>query len=247
MPRNGGRKPGSGRMSKAAVRQHMETRKETIQHFETTPRQSPKSQQAPQMLSPMPSIGGSGMPSSMDKSAERSKAQKTAVKSEFRARRDRKQQGLSAGPVDFVHTSSTKRPLAPDQVRSLKGSGRIDPFSVHTLQDTASSHFSSGESVMGTAMELKGRKARKAEKRGTEELPPIQVMREGNKVFTLDHRRVAAARRANTSIDYTLNESNKAMKDAIRKRSTKSGGTVLKLTAPQEVPYTLEDLFGSGD
>jgi hypothetical protein len=247
MPKNRGRKPGSGRMSRAAVGRHMETRKETIAHLDAMPSRSPKSERAAQVLSPMPQSRGSGMPSSMDTVSQRDKANKTAAKSDFRARHDRKQQGLSAGPVDFVHTSRTKRPLAPDQVRTLKSSGRIDPFSVHTLQDTASEHFSDGRSVMGTAMELKGRKARKTAPPGKEKLPPIQVLREGDKVFTLDHRRVAAARRANTALDYTLNEGNKASKDATRKRSTTTGGSVLKLTASQQVPYTLKDLFGSDD
>lgn len=243
MPKNRGRKPGSGRMSRADVRKHMETRKETQEHFSSLPQQSPKSQQAPKALSPMPSPDSSRMPGSMDKLGQRDKAEKTLTKQEFRARRDRKQQGLSAGPVDSEYTSKTKRPLARDQVRGLKLSGRIDPFSVHTLQESASSQFTDGTSVMQTAMKLKGRKAGK----GEVELPSIQVFREGNKVFTRDHRRVAAARRANVSIGYELTESGKAMKDAERKRSTKSGGTVLKLNPSEQVPYSPEDLFGSHD
>lgn len=182
----------------------------------------------------------------MDKLSQRGKAEKTFAKQEFRARRDRKQQGLSAGPVNFEYVSKTKRPLSRDQIRALQPSGRIDPFSVHTLQDTASSRFTDGSSVMQTAMELKGRKARKnSDPQNQVELPPIQVFREGNKVFTRDHRRVAAARRANVSIEYDLSEGAKSMKDAERKRSTKSGGTVLKLNPADQVPYSPEDLFGS--
>lgn len=236
-------------MSRANVLKHMETRKQTIQHFENATPPSPVNQRPSRDLSPMPKVSsGGGMPSSMDTVSAREKSRKTLSKSEYRSRRDRKEQGLSAGPVDSVYTSKTKRPLAPDQVKSLQPSGRIDPFAVHTLQDTASSHFTTGQSVMGTAMELKGRKARQdKKKRGKEELPAIQLFREGSKVFTRDHRRLAAARRANVAIDYELTESNKAMKDAERKRSTKSGGTVLKLNPSNDVPYSLEDLFGSHD
>jgi hypothetical protein len=195
-----------------------------------------RSHQPSRELTPMPG------PSSMDREGPREKARKTLVKSEFRSRRDRKEQGLSAGPIESVYTSRTKRPLAPDQVRSLQPRGHIDPFAVHTLQDTASSHFTpsspsanDGRSIIGTAMELK---------RGRVKLPAIQVLREGGKVFTRDHRRLAAARRANVWIGYELTESNKAMKDAERKRSTKSGGTVLKLIPSEQVPYT-EDESGS--
>lgn len=243
MPKNKGRKPGSGRMSRASMRKHMETRKETQEYFASLPQQPPKSQHAPITLSPMPvpSPHSSRMLGSMDKLGQREKSEKTLSKQEFRARRDRKEQGLSAGPVDSEYTSKTKRPLAPDQVRELKSSGRIDPFSVYTLQETASSQFTDGSSVMQTAIELRGSPKEKP----SIKLPPIQVFREGGKVFTRDHRRVAAARRGGVSIDYELTESSKAMKDADRKRSTKSGGTVLKLNPSEQVPYSPEDLFGS--
>lgn len=176
------------------------------------------------------------------------KRQKSRRKQEWRERRARKQQGRSAGPLDTLAVSRTTRPLESDDVRDLEDSGTVDPHSIHTTQDTATSRFTDDRSVLDTARALRAHRLGGPDP----EIPPIDIIRREDpdtgqlSAFTLDNRRLYAHRRANVEVPYRLSEGRKAEKDFKRKFSSRDEGRSIRIvpSESERVPYTPEDLHG---
>jgi hypothetical protein len=172
-----------------------------------------------------------------------SKSEKTKRKTDWRDRRDRKQIGKSAGPLDVVAESRTKLPLQRDEVRSLPSEGRINPHRIRTIQSTATDHFSDGQSVMGTVRDLT--RAKRDKEAEAPDIDPIEIMRHKGKAFTLDNRRLYAHRRAGVPVNYKMVDSGRAEQDFSRKFSTKDDGMSMKIvpSSGSTVPYAPEDLY----
>lgn len=104
---------------------------------------------------PEPSLilpGPSGPPSSEQPDTE--KRNRTRAKAEHRARRARKLEGRSAGPLDTLWTSRTRNPLNAEEVDALEEEGTVDPHRIRTVQGTATSRFTDDTSVSATASDL---------------------------------------------------------------------------------------------
>ncbi len=173
-----------------------------------------------------------------------SKSERTKRKQDWRARRDRKLSGRSAGPISEIAESRTKLPLQPDEVRGLKPSGKLSPHRIRTVQNTAGDEFSDGTPMMSTVRKIKQGNIKKGE-----EIPPIKVYRHENKLYTLDNRRLYAHRRANKPIAYKIAEGREAEEDFQRKFSSMDTGMSMKIVPSErsKVPYQVEDLNADSD
>ena len=171
---------------------------------------------------------------------KQSKREKTKVKKEYRARRDRKAAGKSAGPLEEVAVSRTKLPYSHDELRNLKDKGKLSPHRIRTVQDTALEEFTDGSRILNSVRDIKS---------GTAKFPPIKVFRHDKKLYTLDNRRLYAHRRANRPIKYELAEGKAASKDFQRKFSSKDEGQSIRIVPSKasSVPYRPEDLSADSE
>jgi hypothetical protein len=78
----------------------------------------------------------------------------------------------------------------------LPAQGTIAPRAVRCTQDTISPNFKNGNSVRGLVDDLKAGKV------AASGLPPIRIYEKDGKIYSLDNRRLYAAKEAGVSIRF---------------------------------------------
>lgn len=97
--------------------------------------------------------------------------------------------------------SLTKDPMGAEEFEKLPEQGRMDPNRIRTKQDSIRRQITGpdGESKEPIEDLIEGLKSGKVK---PETLPPIRVFEEDGKIYTLDHRRLVAAREAGVEVGY---------------------------------------------
>ena len=90
--------------------------------------------------------------------------------------------------------SKTENPMEKREYDSLPENGKVDPKRIRTTQDTISRRFRDGKSLEETRDDFAAGKA--------DDIPPIRIYERDGKVWTLDHRRLIAAREAGKDLHY---------------------------------------------
>ncbi|GGM45872.1 hypothetical protein GCM10012275_16090 [Longimycelium tulufanense] len=102
--------------------------------------------------------------------------------------------------VDGVHTYyvAAEAPQAAAADTLVHNCRSIDPFEVRFTQDSAGKFFSSGNSVFELARDLKAGAVEAAS------IPPIRLVQNSGKLFSLDNRRLAAFQMADVPVPYRM-------------------------------------------
>ena len=90
-----------------------------------------------------------------------------------------------------------RRFISPAEFRKMPANGSLDPHRLRTSQATVSEHHSDGKTITENAKALVNGSLK------PKDVPPIWVVEYRGRIYTFDHRRLVAFRRANNEVRST--------------------------------------------
>ena len=123
--------------------------------------------------------------------------------------------------------SKTENPMEKREYDSLPENGKINPKRIRTMQDTISRRFRDGKSLEETRDDFAAGKA--------DDIPPIRIYERDGKVWTLDHRRLIAAREAGKDLQYRKATAAEIARDGWKNTSENDGHSLrIQPNAPKK-------------